>query len=59
MVLGLEMTSLYLSCGLCHSISPQWMRNRNTGKKVARAISNTVRPTYVSGIHAVAGLGQE
>eukprot|EP00978_Attheya_sp_CCMP212_P015048 scaffold38691_cov36-Attheya_sp.AAC.1 len=29
---------------------------RNTGKKVARAISNTVRPTYVSGIHAVAGL---
>eukprot|EP00978_Attheya_sp_CCMP212_P022373 scaffold66670_cov31-Attheya_sp.AAC.1 len=28
MVLALEMTSLYLSCGLCHSIRPQskWKR---------------------------------
>eukprot|EP00978_Attheya_sp_CCMP212_P019195 scaffold53486_cov75-Attheya_sp.AAC.1 len=26
MVLGLEMTSLYLSCGLCHSIRPQSTR---------------------------------
>ena len=28
MVLGLEMTSFYLSCGLCHSISPQPTRKR-------------------------------
>eukprot|EP00978_Attheya_sp_CCMP212_P019196 scaffold53496_cov88-Attheya_sp.AAC.1 len=28
MVLGLDMTSLYLSCGLCHSIRPQSTRKR-------------------------------
>eukprot|EP00978_Attheya_sp_CCMP212_P029100 scaffold102322_cov46-Attheya_sp.AAC.1 len=33
MVLGLEMTSLYLSCGLCNSIRPQSTRKRLVNKK--------------------------
>eukprot|EP00978_Attheya_sp_CCMP212_P041651 scaffold241577_cov30-Attheya_sp.AAC.1 len=33
MVLGLEMTSLYLSCGLCNSIRPQSTRKRVVNKK--------------------------
>ncbi len=33
MVLGLEITSLYLSCGLCHSIRPQSTRKRVINKK--------------------------
>eukprot|EP00978_Attheya_sp_CCMP212_P038540 scaffold191990_cov83-Attheya_sp.AAC.1 len=28
MVLGMEMTTLYLSCGLCHSISPYSTRKK-------------------------------
>eukprot|EP00978_Attheya_sp_CCMP212_P039620 scaffold207758_cov31-Attheya_sp.AAC.1 len=43
----------------CIAVEFECHGTRNTGKKVARAISNTVRPTYVSGIHAVAGLGEE
>eukprot|EP00978_Attheya_sp_CCMP212_P032120 scaffold123853_cov65-Attheya_sp.AAC.1 len=33
MVLGMDMNTLYLSCGLCHSIRPQSTRKRVVNKK--------------------------